>query len=467
MLSLFKSKKTESHQLTLEDDTFFTKLRNAEYSRLDKEGHAYLDYTGGNLYTQSQIQKHQALLRDNVYGNPHSTNPTSHLSTILVEDARKKILSFFNATDYHCIFTSNASGALKIVGESFPFNEKSSFVILADNHNSVNGIREYCTAKNGKTTYIPVQYEDLEIKADLLEKVLSEADPKANNLFAYPAQSNVSGVKHDLAWIEKAQKKGFDVLLDAAAYVPSSKLDLSVIKPDFVSISFYKIFGYPTGIGCLLVKKSSFDKLVKPWFAGGTVTMVSVVSPNKFLVYGSERFEDGTLNYLGIPAVTIGLDYIESIGMERISKRVLSLIENLSIELKKLKHDTGKYIVKIFGPDNFKHHGGTLIMNFFDPEGKLFPFEKIEAMANAKKISIRSGCFCNPGIDEINNCVTTEELANYFVSRDKGDYHDIVAYLGKMRGAIRVSVGIASNGNDLMRFVELISTLKNKAVKDL
>jgi selenocysteine lyase/cysteine desulfurase len=56
-------------------------------------------------------------------------------------------------------------------------------------------------------------------------------------------------VQHPLEWIEQAHNQGWDVLLDAAAYVPTSQLDLIKVKPDFVPISFYKMFGYPTGLG--------------------------------------------------------------------------------------------------------------------------------------------------------------------------------------------------------------------------
>jgi selenocysteine lyase/cysteine desulfurase len=67
----------------------------------------------------------------------------------------------------------------------------------------------------------------------------------AAGLFAYPAQSNFSGVRHDLGWIEAAHEHGYDVLLDAAAYVPTAQLDLSAVKPDFVPVSWHKVFGDP------------------------------------------------------------------------------------------------------------------------------------------------------------------------------------------------------------------------------
>ena len=449
-------------------DAFFSDLRRKEFSILDEQGQTYLDFTGGNLYPKSLVLKHQELLLSNVLGNPHSTNPTSQKATGLVEAARKRVLDFFRAgEDYTCIFTQNASGAMKIVGESYPFGNESRLVMLADNHNSVNGIREFCRKKGGHVQYVPVNFEDLQINDALLEKQLNENSGGQNSLFAFPGQSNVSGVKHSLKWIARAQELGYDVFLDAAALVPSTRLDLSVWKPDFVSVSFYKIFGYPTGIGCLLVKNSVFNKLQKPWFAGGTVTLVSVASQDRFLAGGHERFEDGTLNYNNIPAVKIGLDFIDDIGMERITARVKSLILYLADGLKNLKHTNGQPLVKIFGPEDFSSRGGNIILNFFDPEGEKHGFEEIEAMANREKISIRSGCFCNPGIDEINNCLTTEEISRYFTSRDRGNYHDMIRYLGKIRGATRVSVGIASSESDLDRFIRFASGLLNKKARQL
>lgn len=443
-------------------DDFFNELRKKEYSRLTEKGHVYLDYTGGNLYGDSQIRSHFKLLQSETFGNPHSTNPTSQSATKLVNEARGAVLDFFNAEDYFCIFTQNASGALKIVGECYPFDQEGELVLLADNHNSVNGIREYCSRKNGSYEYIPIQYEDLHIDAGILEEALDKFPDKKNKLFAYPAQSNVTGIKHDLGWIRKAQGQGWDVLLDAAAFVPTSRLDLKKVRPDFVSVSFYKIFGFPTGVGALLIKKSKFNKLIKPWFAGGTVTLAAVKTPHHYLAQDHERFENGTVSYLDLPAIKTGLDYINEIGMERITERVKSLADYLYHKLIEIKHDSGEPVVHIFGSENRDDAGGTMIMTFFDAEAKLVPFEKIEELANERMISIRSGCFCNPGIDEINNCLTTDELAKYFSSRDSGNYQDMISYLNKMRGATRVSLGIATTREDLDSYIKFVGDFRNR-----
>ncbi len=472
-MGLFVKNRVKS-KYSLPTDAVFNKLRQTEFSRLDKLGQTYLDYTGGNLHPKSLLHEHYNLLQESILGNPHSTNPSSQMATKLVEGARKKIIDFFNAEDYYCIFTSNASGALKIVGECYPFEDNGHYLMTSDNHNSVNGIREYCRSKKAEYTYSPIRQEDLRIDEDRLMENLDSFKDKKNKLFGFPAQSNVSGVKHDWAWVKTAKEKGWDVLLDAAAFVPTCKLDLKEVQPDFVSVSFYKIFGFPTGIGCLLVKKDSFPKLKKHWFAGGTVDYVSVKESNHLLIANHERFENGTLNYLDIPAITLGLEFIESIGIENIRKRVMDLTGLFLKEMSAIKHDNGLPVVRMFGPMNTENRGGTVILNFQDTEGNTFPFDWIEEQANKQLISIRSGCFCNPGIDETNHCVSNEEMAQYYTSRKEKEFDSTTGYLrymskmiGRMRGATRVSFGIATTTKDIETFVNFVLKLKNQSASSI
>jgi molybdenum cofactor sulfurtransferase len=65
---------------------------------------------------------------------------------------------------------------------------------------------------------------------------------------------------------------------------------------------------------------------------------------------------------------------------------------------------------------------------------------------------------CNPGIDEINNCITTDELSQFFMSRDNRSDSEKSSFLGKMRGAVRISVGISTSLSDLDKFVQFIAS---------
>ena len=442
--------------------------RETEYSRLDANGQIYLDFTGGGLYSESQLCEHMELLRTSVLGNPHSANPTSLAMTDLVEGTRKYVLRYFNASpdEYIAIFTPNASGALKLVGEAFPFTPGSHYILPFDNHNSVNGIREFAKAKGAQVRYVPLTKPDLRIERAKLDEILNLVDMDHNNLFAFPAQSNFSGVKHPLDLIEQAHSKGLDVLLDAAAYVPTSGLDLSVVKPEFVAISFYKMFGYPTGIGALLIRKAIFQKMERPWFAGGTVNFASVQGNGHYLAPSEAAFEDGTVNYLNIPAIKTGLQHLEKVGIDTIWERVYCLTGWLLENLLSLQHSNGKPMVRIYGPTDTEMRGGTVTLNFYGPDERLLDYRRIEELANEKGISLRTGCFCNPGAGEIAEGLTTEDMMaglNDGPDLSLPHFVQVIQHRGnKSAGAIRISIGLATNFADVYRFMHFAAGFRDK-----
>jgi selenocysteine lyase/cysteine desulfurase len=427
-------------------------LRTAEFGRLDRLGHVYLDYTGGGLYGDSQIRGHADLLLGSVLGNPHSTNPTSEATTDLVDRCRRRVLDFFNASpeEFGVIFTGNASQALKLVGESYPFERGDRFLLTFDNHNSVNGIREFDRAHGAETQYIPVLPPEMRVDDARLEDQLARPRAGGNNLFAYPAQSNFSGVQHPLEWIESAQERGWDVLLDAAAFVPTNRLDLSRWHPDYVALSFYKMFGYPTGVGALIARWPALAKLHRPWFAGGTIEVASVQADTYSLATGSAAFEDGTLDYANIPAVELGLDFLEAAGMETIGRRVRCLTGWLLSRLIELRHANGHPLVVLYGPCNTEARGGTVAFNLADSNGRMIDHQVVERKACEHGISLRTGCFCNPGAGEMALGLSKDELVTCFSRSQRMTYDDFRGCIdGKSTGAVRVSVGAVTNFADL------------------
>ncbi|HWQ15906.1 MAG TPA: aminotransferase class V-fold PLP-dependent enzyme [Roseiflexaceae bacterium] len=434
-------------------------LRAREYARLDAQGHVYLDYTGGGLYAESQLREHMAMLGEQVFGNPHSKNPTSQAMTQLVERARRFVLEYFNAApeEYAAIFTPNASGALRLVGEAYPFGPGGHFLLTADNHNSVNGIREFAWRAGADVTYVLVTPPEMRVDAGALREQLGRAQG-GHRLLAYPAQSNFTGVQHALEWIGEAQQAGWDVLLDAAAFVPTNRLDLDAWRPDFVSLSFYKMFGYPTGVGCLLARHAALAKLRRPWFAGGTISIVSVQGRGwHYLLPGEAGFEDGTVNYLALPAVEIGLRHMARVGVELIHERVMCLTGWLLAQLRALRHANGAPLVRVYGPADCTARGGNIAFNLFDPYGRPHDFRRVEALAAKARISLRTGCFCNPGAGEIAHHVTRDEMAQCFTG-DKPvsfeEFYELLRPTGKHPSTVRISVGLATNFADVYSFVQ-------------
>ncbi len=440
-------------------------LRATEYGRLDRQGQVYLDFTGAGLYAESQLREHLELLAGEVFGNPHSRNLTSMAMTNLVEKARNYVLKYFNASpeEYEVIFTPNATGALKLVGEAYPFGPGDNYLLTFDNHNSVNGIREFARSRGARVTYIPIQPPELRVYAHELEKGLKLARPGKNNLFAYPAQSNFSGVQHPLEWIEQAHAKGWEVLLDAASFVPTNRLDLSRWHPDFVAISFYKIFGYPTGAGCLIARKEAVKKLKRPWYSGGTITFSSVMGFNHYLTPGPAGFEDGTVNYLTLPAVEIGLKHIESVGIDLIHTRVMCLTGWLIDQLVSLQHSNGKPLVRLYGPINRYMRGGVVEINFLDRNGSLIDCNEIEKLANTRGISLRAGCHCNPGGREVALEFTQDEMVECFSNKDKITYEQFLQVIEtKTTGALRASVGLVSTFADVYKYMNFAESFVDR-----
>ena len=337
-------------------------------------------------------------LTSHLYGNPHSGNPSSQLSTDTIEGVRELVLQHFNtdSTHYDVIFTSGCTAALKLLAESFPWsgvdvssrkhlksnidsdettyestynaeigglnddtqqpgldNERthqtsltglsgigegvlpaevhaqlktspqhtsevtylsdtgaitggdvsavnlscdgsSVFCYLEDNHTSVVGMREL--ARQHGVRVVCTNTHNIHIKSQsskTTEHSLSSSPTSSRSsshenqspyhLFAYPAQSNFSGRKYPLTWCKdlpsgdvyisgvESLAGSWLVALDAASYVCTSPLDLTANPAHFVALSFYKMFGYPTGLGALLVRSDCAHLLHKGYYGGGTV----------------------------------------------------------------------------------------------------------------------------------------------------------------------------------------------------
>jgi len=419
---------------------------------LQTSGQVYLDYTAAALYPETLLREHTEILARQLFGNPHSVHRASQSSTFAAGVAREALLHFLDAdpADYDVVWTANASGALRLIAEAFPFGPAAPFVLTADNHNSVNGIREQARARGARVTYLPLD-DDLRVRP-------FELPPVERGLFAYPAQSNFSGVRHPLAWIDAAQRRGYAVLLDASSFVPTSPLSLREVRPDFVTLSIYKISGYPTGVGALVCRHDALRALVRPSFAGGTVEFVSVLSDRYLLKTGSEGFEDGTGNYLGWSGVAPALQMIDRLGIRAIQSHVTTLTAQALEGLSAVRRAGGAPAVWIHGPTDIRDRGGTIAFNLLDDGGEVIDHEQVVNAAAEAGICLRGGCFCNPGAAEHAFRYDPGELAaalNALAGRFSLPEMR-VALSNKPVGAVRASVGYASTSDDVMALVAFL-----------
>ncbi|KAM7349739.1 molybdenum cofactor sulfurase [Cochliomyia hominivorax] len=452
-----------------------------EFQRLGDN--TYLDHAGTTLYTESQIDASGKLLKENLFCNPHTCKVTGDL----IDQVRYRILKHFNAdpVEYTVVFTNNATAAIKTVAETFDFgaNEKGSFYYCQENHTSVLGMRELVKTSNKFVLTQPELLANLENSHGLLH-----GSGDGNSLVVFSAQCNFSGYKMPLELIEIIQKRGlvkrgtqisgdlqankidlnnFYIFLDAAAFVGSSYLDVTKYKPDFFCVSFYKMLGYPTGVGALIVSKRGQEVLRKQYYGGGTVN-ISMTRENfhEKRQGFSSRFEDGTLSFLSIANLLEGFNTLERLipakegknTMQRISKHVYLLAKYGYEQLSILRHANGKPLMKFYnhnGYEDSKYQGGVITFNILHDDGAFVGFAEVACLAAVFNIHIRTGCFCNPGA-----CQWFLQLSNTDIRKQYesghicSDYNDLVD--GVPTGAVRASFGYMTRKQDVDKLVHMI-----------
>ncbi|KAI6054480.1 molybdenum cofactor sulfurase [Marmota monax] len=458
-------------------------MRESEFGRL--AGTVYLDHAGATLFPQSQLTSFTNDLMKNIYGNPHSQNTISKLTHDTVEHVRYRILAHFHTTpeEYSVIFTAGSTAALKLVAEAFPWvsqspdSSGSQFCYLTDSHTSVVGIRNVVMAMNATST--AVSPEDM---WSAKEQGAVACDPNCQllHLFCYPAQSNYSGTRYPLSWIGEVKSgrmspvsvpgKWF-VLLDAASYVTTSPLDLSAHQADFVPISFYKIFGFPTGLGALLVNNRVAPLLRKNYFGGGTAA--AYLAGEDFYIPRqsvTERFEDGTISFLDIIALKHGFDALERLtgGMENIRQHTFTLAQYTYTALSSLHYPNGAPVVRIYRDSDFSSpdvQGPVINFNVLDDNGNVIGYSQVDKMASLYNIHLRTGCFCNTGACQRHLGISNEKVKKHLQAGHVcGDDVDLID--GQPTGSVRVSFGYMSTLEDAQAFLRFIIATRLRSPSD-
>jgi len=424
-----------------------------------------------------------------------------------------------NSNEYVCILTSGATAALKLIADTFPWSENkghqggggggsgSQFLYLSDNHNSVLGIREVAAAHGAYTQCVNpsdikilsghAEEEEEEGSRGLKKAAVQENEVEAEtqHLFAFPLESNFSGTRYSENLVLAVQNQNLEitttgtmptansttpkgkwrVLLDAAKACATNPPNLSLYPADFVALSYYKIFGYPTGLGALIVKRDALSMLRKTYFGGGTV--LSSSAEDRFHAFrpGYAGFEDGTLPFLAFPAVLQGFSAWQRRGGFPIVEKVArSAACRFAGKLLALRHSNGRNVAIVYGQWNncnidnnnemndtlFRNsiisgQGPTITFNLVDSRGNWIGHRQVQRIASLENIYLRTGVMCNPGACSIATGVNALQAKAWFenghVCWDDKDVLD-----GIPTGAVRVSFGWGSSIRDADVLVEFV-----------
>ncbi|GAA5872803.1 hypothetical protein JCM3774_006335 [Rhodotorula dairenensis] len=364
------------------DDAQHAAWVNAEYPAL--KDCVYLDHAAAPPAPATPIAALAASIQSQLLSNPHSASTSGIQSALVTDRTRTRVLQdLFDVPDdrlaeWDVVFThGGATQGIKLVGDAWNWSEHSedqehgaALEYLVESHTSLVGLRGYPLA-HGRTVRAHRTPSDL-----LLSAVAQSRRAGRSTLYAYPAQCNATGARLGLRYAAQIKRANPDakVLVDAAAYCSTSVLDLGALPadeaPDFVVASVYKIFGFPTSLGLLLVRRASAHLLMhSPYFGGGTISSLSLSAPFSHVprvrpasvttpirAAGADAsktdihtiLEAGTPPFLEIVALSHALDWLDDVthgeGLGAVSRRTKRLRDALTRQLSELRHADGSEV---------------------------------------------------------------------------------------------------------------------------
>lgn len=314
--------------------------------------------------------------------NPHrGAYSLSMDATEAYENTREKISKFIGARyKEEIIFTKNASEALNLIAYSYGLENllpDDEVVLSIMEHHSNLVPWQYVTRKTGsKLNYMYInknyELEDCEIKNKITNKT---------KIVAITHISNVLGTVNKVKEIIKyAHKMGAIVVVDGSQSIPHMKIDVQDLNADFFVFSGHKMFA-PLGIGVMYGKREILNKM-QPFLMGGDMIEYVYEQKTTFAPLPN-KFEAGTQNVEGVVGLGAAIDYIESIGYDKINKIEQELYNKAICELKKLD------FIELYIPSNKENHSSVISFNV---KG-VHPHD-VASILDSYGVCVRSGNHC-------------------------------------------------------------------------
>lgn len=440
--------------------------------------HHYVDYAGAPPAAPEVVRGAAAEALARPLGNPHSAHAAGAAAAAALDAARSETLRLLNAPpgEYCVVFTGGATGAARLVAEAFPFGPGGALAHPAAVHTSVLGVREHALRAGAAVRVVDLASEPPACVAELARRAEAGGGPAAgaarprHSLLAFAAECNFDGARSDVAslvrraraWSSSGER--WWTLMDAAKACATGPPDLSEAPADFVTLSYYKIFGSPTGLGALVARREALELLRPPWFAGGTVSAVAADADFvRLRPSGPERFEGGTPDFQGVAALLHGFRWLARIGgPPAVAAHAGAVARRAAEGLAALRHAEGGRACVLYGgwgkggagPPG-EERGATVAFSVLRADGTHVGYREVERQASLRGVELRGGCMCNPGACAQALGLTAEDVANHF-ARGKvcGDELDTID--GRPTGALRASFGWGSTLADADALVEVV-----------
>ena len=254
----------------------------------------------------------------NVNANVHrGVHYLSQQATDLHEAARERVRQFINARKTEeIIFTRGTTESINLVASSVCYDmmKPGDEVIVSEmeHHSNIVPWQLQATRQGIVVKVLPMN-DNGELRMEALETMITEK----TKLISIAHVSNVLGTVNPVAEIIKtAHAHGVPVLVDGAQSAPHLKVDVTALDCDFYAFSGHKMYG-PTGVGVLYGKEEWLDRL--PPYQGGGEMIDRVSFDHTTFAQLPYKFEAGTPDYVATHGLATAIDYMEHIGMEKIT----------------------------------------------------------------------------------------------------------------------------------------------------
>ncbi len=353
---------------------------------------------------------------------------TIHIISQKIEEyyylARKRVADLINSTPQEIVFTSGTTDGFNRIASSLVLKPQSQIIVSALEHNSVF-LPFYEKSRREKLELSIIPISDFEIDFNVFEKMIS----KKTSVICITMASNIFGGRVDvenLIKISRMKNPHTLIILDAAQYAPTHRIDVKKLDCDVLCFSGHKL-GAPYGTGVLYIKKDVMKKITPSYRGGGTVKRISKKG-NKINVQYLEDYkgmEAGVQNYAGAYALSVAMKKISDLGYEEIRKHISSLVKYAFDKI-----SSNRYI-KILGK-NLEE--GSIVS--FTSLNRKFSIKDFEIFASLSKppLAFRTGRMCA----------------------------DLACIYSKINSVVRISFFIYNSQNDIDKFAQTLEEYTKK-----
>jgi cysteine desulfurase/selenocysteine lyase len=337
--------------------------------------------------------------RDN--SNVHrGIHELSSRATLAYEAARERVARFLKAANpAEIVFTRGTTEAINLVAAAWGgknLGPGDTILLTEMEHHSNIVPWQLVAARTGaKLAYVPVTGDEGYLDRQRLVELL-EQRPK---LFAFTHISNTLGTVNPVAEIcARARKLGVVTLVDAAQSSGHRALNVTEMGCDFLALSGHKLCG-PTGIGALYGRAEMLEAM--PPYMGGGDMIASVDFHSSTWKESPHKFEAGTPDIAGAIGLAAAMDYLETVGMDRIAQHDEALAAYAFERLATLPG------IRLLGP----RHGRAGLVSFLLKDVHA---HDVVTMADQYGLALRGGHHCNQPLMRKLGVESTARASFYF-----------------------------------------------------